>query len=185
MQSLRVKVRVKCVPSCSPYVLTECIQLCVCTFFREWVLCLSYSKYAQILQKSGSRVKILGARRLTWSKLHVLGTTCIGCHLAKFGRPDDLTPCFVHPYRTLRLAVKWTEFSRYAGLLFQMKPTRCPLILGIFISASVHVSGNYVSIIRRTWCIYVTLVFFTLYGWLTGLLVGMKHSLIPTSREVD
>ena len=37
--------------------------------------------------------------------------------------------------------------------LFQMKPTRCTLILSIFISTSIHVSGNYVSIIRRTYCI--------------------------------
>jgi len=47
--------------------------------------------------------------------------------------------------------------------LFQMKPTRCTL-LGVFISTFVHVSDNYVSIIRRTYCIYATLVFFTLYG---------------------
>ena len=57
---------------------------------------------------------------------------------------------------------------------FKMKPTRCTLLLSIFISTSVHVSGNYVPIIRRTYCIYATLVFFTLYGWLSGLLVGMR-----------
>ena len=45
-----------------------------------------------------------------------------------------------------------------------MKPTRCTLLLSIFISTSVHVSGNYVPISRRTYCIYATLVFFTLYG---------------------
>jgi len=53
--------------------------------------------------------------------------------------------------------------------LFQIKPTRRTLLLSIFISTSLHVSGNYVSIIRRTYCIYTTLVFFTLYGWLSGL----------------
>ena len=37
----------------------------------------------------------------------------------------------------------------------------CTPLLSIFISASVHVSGNYVPIIRRTHCIYETLVFFT------------------------
>jgi hypothetical protein len=37
---------------------------------------------------------------------------------------------------------------------FQMKPTRCTLLLSIFIATSVHVSGNYVPIIRRTYCIY-------------------------------
>jgi hypothetical protein len=36
------------------------------------------------------------------------------------------------------------------------------LLLSIFISTSVHVSGNYVPIIRRTYCIYATPVFFTL-----------------------
>ena len=40
---------------------------------------------------------------------------------------------------------------------FQMKPTRCTLLLRIFFSTSVHVSGNYVPIIRRTYCIYATL----------------------------
>ena len=30
--------------------------------------------------------------------------------------------------------------------------------------------GNYVPIIRKTYCIYATMVFFTLYGWLSGLL---------------
>ena len=64
---------------------------------------------------------------------------------------------------------------------FQMKPTRCTLLLSIFISSSLHVSGNYVPIIRRTYCIYATLVFFVLYGWLSGLLAGM--SLIPISRS--
>ena len=50
-----------------------------------------------------------------------------------------------------------------------MKPARCTLLLGIFVSTSVHVSGNYMPIIRRIYCIYATLVFFTLYGWLSGL----------------
>jgi len=64
--------------------------------------------------------------------------------------------------------------------LFQMKPTRCTLLLSIFISTYVRVSGNYVPIIRRAYRIYATLVFFTLCGWLSGLVVGM--SLIPTTR---
>ena len=45
--------------------------------------------------------------------------------------------------------------------LFQMKPTSCTLFLSIFISTFLHVSGNYVPIIKRTYCIYATLVFFT------------------------
>ena len=54
--------------------------------------------------------------------------------------------------------------------LFQMKPTRCTILFSIFISTFVHVSGNYVPIIRRIFSIYATLVFFTLYVWLSGLL---------------
>jgi len=53
--------------------------------------------------------------------------------------------------------------------LFQMKPTTCTLILSVLILTSLHVLGNYVPIISRTYCIYATLVFFTLYGWLPGL----------------
>ena len=48
-------------------------------------------------------------------------------------------------------------------IFFQTKPTKCTLLLSIFISISLHVSGNYAPIIRRTYCIYATLVFFTLY----------------------
>ena len=61
---------------------------------------------------------------------------------------------------------------------FQMKPSGCTLLLSIFISTSIHVSGSYVPIIRRTYFINATLVFFILYGWLPGLMIGM--SLIPT-----
>ena len=64
--------------------------------------------------------------------------------------------------------------------LFQVKPTRCTLLLSIFISNSLHVSGNYVHIIGRTYCIYTTLVFFSLCWWLSGLLVGMR--LIPNQQ---
>ena len=50
---------------------------------------------------------------------------------------------------------------------FQMKPNKCTLIPSIFFSTSLPVSGYYVPIIRRTYRIYATLVFFTLYGWLS------------------
>ena len=39
------------------------------------------------------------------------------------------------------------------------------LLLNILISTSLHVSCNYVPIIKRTFCIYATLVFFNLYLW--------------------
>jgi len=51
-----------------------------------------------------------------------------------------------------------------------MKPARCTLFLSIFISTILHVSGNYVPIIMRTYYIYATLVFFVMYGWLSALL---------------
>ena len=72
-------------------------------------------------------------------------------------------------------------------LLFQVKPSRCTLLLSIFISTSLHVSVNRVPIIRRTYCIYATLVFFTLYGWLPGLqtrqppVQSEKYSLVVDS----
>jgi len=51
----------------------------------------------------------------------------------------------------------------------------CTLLLSIFISTSLHVSVNCVPIIRRTYCIYATLAFFTLYGWLSGLLQNTRQ----------
>ena len=45
----------------------------------------------------------------------------------------------------------------------------CTLFLSIFISTSLHVSANYVPIITTTYCIYETMVFVTVYGWLSGL----------------
>ena len=68
----------------------------------------------------------------------------------------------------------WLNVAACGGLhwavhVFQMKPTRCTLIVSIFIPTPLHVSGNCVPIIRRTYCIYATPVFFTLYGWLFGL----------------
>ena len=68
--------------------------------------------------------------------------------------------------------------------VFQMKPTVCTLLLSIFISTSLHVSGNYVPIDRRIYCIYATLVFVTVYGWLSGLQTRQPPdcSLNPTSR---
>jgi len=67
-----------------------------------------------------------------------------------------------------------TFLIKIRNSFFQIKPTRFTLILCVFISTSLRVSGNYVPIIRRTYCFYATLVFFTVYGWLSGLLVGMR-----------
>ena len=82
----------------------------------------------------------------------------------------------------------------YLYNIFQMKPTRCTLLLGIFISTYLHVSANYVPIISRTYCIYATLVFFTLYGWLSGphyflvylfqLIYMFRPTMCPLSEEL-
>jgi len=74
--------------------------------------------------------------------------------------------------------------SKHNFTVFQMKPTRCTLLLSIFRSNSVHVSGNYVPIIGRPHCIYATLVFFTLYGWLPGLLYMFRATMCPSSGEL-
>ena len=66
-----------------------------------------------------------------------------------------------------------------------MKPPRCTLFLSIFISTSLHVSGNYVPIIRRTYCIFATLVFFTMYGWLSGLLQQTRQPPVLTYSMVQ
>ena len=64
-----------------------------------------------------------------------------------------------------------------------MKPIRLTLLLSVFISTSLRVSGNYyVSIIRRTYSIYAALVFFILYGWLSDLLVVMRQPLIQSEK---
>jgi len=50
------------------------------------------------------------------------------------------------------------------------------IILNIFIFSSLHVSGIYIPIIKRTYCTYETLVFVTLYGWLFCLLASRQNS---------
>jgi len=49
-------------------------------------------------------------------------------------------------------------------ICIKWSPTRCTLLLSIFISTSLHVSGNYVTIIRRTYCIYETLVWVAVWS---------------------
>jgi len=66
-------------------------------------------------------------------------------------------------------AFKSRSFYNLSSRSFQMKPNTCTLLLSIFISTSVHFSGNYMPINRITYCIWATLVFFTLYGWLSGV----------------
>jgi len=79
----------------------------------------------------------------------------------------------------------WAADMHFEGNLFQMKPTSCTLLLSIFISTSLHVSGNYVPIIRRTYCIYVKLVFFALYGWVPGLLAVVSSQPHQTTTHTE
>jgi len=74
-------------------------------------------------------------------------------------------------YKDLRVCFKWGQlhaqyFLVYLfQLLYMFRATMCPS------------SGD-------VYCIYTTLVFFALYGWLSGLLVGMRliSTSIPDSR---
>ena len=57
------------------------------------------------------------------------GTTDIGHHsVAMVAWPL----CFVHPYSTLRLAVKWTEFNRYACLMIETR------VLWLYVVNKLH-----------------------------------------------
>ena len=58
----------------------------------------------------------------------------------------------------------------------------CTTLFSIFILNSAHVSGNYVPVIRRTYCICATLVFFSLYDWLSGLLQQTRQPLIHNEK---
>jgi len=94
---------------------------------------------------------------------------------------------FVQRHVCLIISVLFLCFIDRASLykLFQIKPTRCTLLLSIFISSSLHVSGNCVPIIKRTYCIYATLVFslcvggslFCWLGWDCGGAVGWGTAL--------
>ena len=131
--------------------------------------------------------------RLSWGNMccrkHVLQET--DCNLQRVSlAPKRLIIIWLLKYEQIgrklsvdekRNAYKVLCFVYRASLynIFQTKPTMCTLLLSIFISTSVHVSGNYVPIIRRNYFIYATLVFFTLYGWLSGLLTKQ----LPIQRE--
>jgi len=78
----------------------------------------------------------------------------------------------------------WVAFFFYVLLtlhlciiFFQMKLTSCTLLLSIFISNSLHVSDNYVPIIRRT-TVSTWHWYFSLYWWLSGLLFGIESFMI-------
>jgi len=91
--------------------------------------------------------------------------------------------CNIHVLRVLLLLISCVLLTHFLvnqiGITFsidllyypfQMKPTGWTLVLSIFISTSVHVSGNCVTIIRRTYFIYATQLFFVL-----GQVVNFKN----------
>jgi len=92
--------------------------------------------------------------------------------------------------RERKQCIAWWQFSLYifnfsqlrSSLisLFQMKPTRCTLRFSMFISTSLHVSGNYVPIIRRTYRIYATLAVWSAAADQTATLTQWK---IPVSHR--
>jgi len=65
---------------------------------------------------------------------------------------------------TIYLIYFYVLLTVHTCIMFQMKPTECTLLLGLFISTSVHVSGNYVPIIRRTYCIYATVLWVAVWS---------------------
>ena len=81
------------------------------------------------------------------------------------------------PYRRFEIKY-WVQFSRVKKYKKLFKCSQ--IVFNIFISTSLHVSGNYAPIIRRTYCIYATLVFFTLYEWLSGR--DVSHPDQPTRQ---
>jgi len=64
-----------------------------------------------------------------------------------------------------------------------IKPTWCTIFLSIFYLFSLHVSGDYMPIIRRNNCIYATVG--TCYSvWMSGMQGGMKlHSTLHTRQS--
>ena len=137
-----------------------------------------YYTFSSFRIKEGNEIpKIMPSRSLkshtTWQKKNISTKQ-------KIEKPKAMkinsTNCLMHGYWFCLCFVD--RASLYNP--FQIKPTRCALLLSIFISISVHVSGNYVPIIKRIYCIWATLVFFTVYEWLAA---GWDETgLIPTSR---
>jgi len=65
-----------------------------------------------------------------------------------------------------RLKVSRNRYFQKIFQFSQINPTRCTNLLSTYTYfTSLHVSGNHVPIIWRNQCIYVTMVFATLYVW--------------------
>jgi len=132
-----------------PYIFCSFSQ----TIKKNVFLCLIAKRYMELKQDEVTR----GAFEDYIKRSFIVSSSCqiLPVYYAWWQFNSDNFLCFVD-----------RSFPYY---LFQMKPTRCTLLLSIFISTSLYVSGNYVPITSRSYCIYATLVFFTLYGWVSGL----------------
>ena len=131
---------------------------------RTWqILKISFRKFSDSPSRSHTVVinLISGKYALShaWST-HSLRVTCSSQHFLMLpAETFGMFPCFLGKaererrsnFENLLVVEVWRHTLNY--YLFQMKPTRCKLLLSIFISTSLHVSGNCVLIIRRTYCI--------------------------------
>ena len=65
-----------------------------------------------------------------------------------------------------------------------MKPTKCTLLLKYIYFKFSTCFGQLLAILKRTYCCtYATMVFFTLYGWLSGL--QTRQTPIQTATHPD
>ena len=166
-------------------------DLCTCFSIRIWRVTWRIFKRAEnvlklVTEKSETHLlypkyflrKLPGfdTHKHDWHYLNLSGLPCWIPGHACLTRDQKKKKTFLSNCIAIRYASCFLCLVDRASLynLFQMKPARCTLFLSIFTSTSLHVSSNYVPTIRRSYCINATLVFFTLYGWLSGLLVGMR-----------
>ena len=113
--------------------------------------------FLQLLCDNSGKVSQLGQRRILSKFLQVfISLILLPFRVVVFGAFKVPLKCS-EPNR--RLKGGWSKKDLFH--LLQRKPKKCTLILSIFISTSLHISGNYVSIIRRTYFIYATLILFT------------------------
>jgi len=119
---------------------------------------------------------------------HICHTKVTVRHIVFLLQIYTLLPPLLFSYVvTLEANITWINQDVYH--LFQMKPARCTLLRSIF--QLLYMFREPVSIIRRIYFIYATLVLFTLYGWLSGRLVYLfqlvymfRAAMCPSSGEL-
>jgi len=92
---------------------------CVQSRWTNWHLIQSYSRDAQIFQKSISRLKILGARKMAWSKFHPEDPQTLDATIQNLpGRPRVQDLHTSGPVRRIR----WLHFLRRKLWLYLRDP---------------------------------------------------------------